>query len=128
MLDRLFVYGTLRKEIPNSRFHVLEQAAQKVTFAGNARIQGRLFDLGEYPGLALSGDPDSWVRGEVYILEDPRDALSRLDDYEGKEFERVKKDVVLESGASGKAWVYTYRGSTAKKREIPSGDYLDAAP
>ena len=128
MLDRLFVYGTLRKDIRNSRFHVLAREAQEVTFVGHARIQGRLFDLGTYPGLVLSGDPGARVRGELYALGNPDDTLSRLDDYEGNEFERVERDVVLDSGASGKAWVYIYTGSTANKREVVSGDYLGETP
>ena len=105
--------------------------AQESKFVGHARIQGRLIHLGEYPGVVPSGDPARWVHGEVYALDNPSETLSRLDDYEGcgphdpepHEFERVEKDVVLESGASDKAWVYIFRGSTAKKREILSGDY-----
>ena len=84
----------------------------------------------------LSGDPGSWVRGEVYTLDNPHDTLSRLDDYEGcgpndpkpHEFERVERDVVLDSGASDRAWVYRYGRSTANKREISSGDYLNETP
>ena len=115
---------------------MLAQEAQEATFVGYARIQGRLFDLGEYPGLVLSGDPGSWVRGEVYALGNPRETLSRLDDYEGcgpndptpHEFERAEEIAVLDSGASDRAWVYVYRGSTANKREIVSGDYSSKTP
>jgi gamma-glutamylcyclotransferase (GGCT)/AIG2-like uncharacterized protein YtfP len=128
MLDRLFVYGTLRKDIGNSRFHVLAREAREVTFVGHARIQGRLFDLGTYPGLVLSDDPGARVRGEVYALSNPQEILSRLDDYEGSEFERVERDVVLDSGASGKAWVYIYAGTTDDGPEILSGDYLAKTP
>jgi len=135
MLDRLFVYGTLRNDIQKSMFHVLAAEAREVTFVGHGRIQGRLFDLGEYPGLVLSGDPARWVHGEVYALDNPSETLSRLDDYEGcgpndrkpHEFERVERDIVLDSGASDKAWVYSYAGSVANKREILSGDYFKEA-
>lgn len=103
----------------------------EAAFVAYARIQGRLIQLGEYPGLVPSGDPARWVRGEVYALDNPSETLSRLDDYEGcgpndpkpHEFERVAKDVLLDCGASDKAWVYIFRGSTANKREILSGDY-----
>ncbi|MGH9197662.1 MAG: gamma-glutamylcyclotransferase family protein, partial [Acidimicrobiia bacterium] len=61
----LFVYGTLRKDIRNSMFHLL---AREATFVGGARAQGRLFHLGEYPGLVPSRAPGSWVHGEVYAL------------------------------------------------------------
>lgn len=128
MLDRLFVYGTLRRDIPNSRFNLLAREAQEVTFVGHARIQGRLFDLGAYPGLMLSDDPGSWVRGELYALSNPDDTLSRLDDYEGHEFERVERVVTLDSEASDRAWVYIYTRSTVNKREILSGDYFDETP
>ena len=110
--------------------------AREAKFVGRARIQGRLFRLGEYPGLVLSRDPDRWVHGEVYALDRPSDTLpdtlARLDDYEGcgpddpepHEFERVEQDIILESGARDKAWVYIYEGSTANMREILSGDYF----
>ena len=113
-------------------FHLL---ARKARFVGRARVQGRLFHLGEYPGLVPSRDPGLWVHGEVYALENPPDTLARLDDYEAcgpndpepHEFERVEKQVVLESGTRDNVWVYVYRGSTTDKKEISSGDYLKEA-
>lgn len=127
MLDLLFVYGTLRKDVRNSKFRMLAQKANEVTFVGHARVQGRLFHLGGYPGLVLSNDPGAWVRGEVSSLADPNETLSRLDDYEGQEFERVETDVVLDSGLQDKAWVYIYKGSIAGRQEIASGDYSEDA-
>ena len=131
MLDRLFVYGTLRKDVRNSKFQMLEQEAGEVTFSGTARIRGWLFQLGNYPGLVLSDDPGEWVRGEVYVLTRPGETLSRLDDYEGcgpndtqpYEYERVAAEIVLDSGSRERAWVYVYKGSIAGRREIASGDY-----
>jgi gamma-glutamylcyclotransferase (GGCT)/AIG2-like uncharacterized protein YtfP len=132
MPSKLFVYGTLRKDNRNSMSQLL---AGKARLLGRARMQGRLFDLGEYPGLVLSRDPDSWVYGEVYALDNPDETLACLDDYEGcgpndsvpHEFERIRNDVILESGERDIVWVYVYRGSTAGKREILSGDYLKEA-
>ena len=132
MTSRLFVYGTLRKDSGNGVSHLLEREAR---FVGRARVQGRLFHLGEYPGLVPSRDPGLWVHGDVYALENPPDTLARLDDYEGcgpndpapHEFERVEKDVVLESGTRDNVWVYVYRGSTTDKKEILSGDYFKEA-
>lgn len=132
MTSRLFVYGTLRKDTRNSMFHLL---AREARFVGRAQVQGRLFHLGEYPGLVRSRDPGLWVHGEVYTLENPPENLARLDYYEGcgpndpepHEFERVEKDVVLESGERKNIWVYVYRGSTTDKKEILSGDYFKEA-
>ena len=136
MLNLLFVYGTLRKDILNSRFHVLAQEACTVRLVGRGRVPGRLFRLDGYPGLAPSGDPGRWVRGELYALEPPEEldgTLSRLDAYEGcgpndpepHEYERVVLDVLLESEAIEKAWVYVYKGTTANRQEIRSGDYAE---
>lgn len=111
-------------------FHLL---AREGRFVGRARVRGLLFDLGEYPGVVLSGDPEAWVYGEVYALDVPHQTLARLDEYEGcgpndphpREFERVTAEIVLESGESATAWIYVYRGATRDKERIVSGDYLD---
>ena len=132
MTDRLFVYGTLRKDVPNSMFHLL---AGEAKFVGRAHAQGRLLNLGEYPGLVPSGGSGSHVHGEVYALDDAARTLARLDEYERcgpsdpepHEFERVEMEVVLESGKGVSAWVYLYTGSTTGKQEILSGDYSDEA-
>jgi gamma-glutamylcyclotransferase (GGCT)/AIG2-like uncharacterized protein YtfP len=127
-MDLLFVYGTLRRDVRNSVFH---RIAREVRFVGRGRVQGSLFHLGDYPGLVLSRDPNAWVYGEVYALKNPSHTLTRLDAYEGcgpidpkpREYERITMDVLLESGAMEKAWVYVYKGSTDSLREIQSGDY-----
>jgi gamma-glutamylcyclotransferase (GGCT)/AIG2-like uncharacterized protein YtfP len=132
MTDQLFVYGTLRKDSQNSMFHLL---AREARFVGYGRLQGRLFHLGDYPGVVPSNDPNSWVYGEVYALDNPSETLARLDDYEGcglndappYEFERVKETIVLESGGRDTVWVYVYKGTTADKQEICSGDYFKEA-
>lgn len=132
MTDRLFVYGTLRKDIRNSMFHLL---AREASFVGGARARGRLFSLGDHPGFVPSDAPDSWVHGELHALDDSPEILPRLDEYEEcgpddprpHEFERVEMDVVPDSGGTERAWVYVYRGSTADKRQIASGDYFREA-
>jgi len=132
MTERLFVYGTLRKDCRPGMHHML---ARQARFVGYARTRGRLYDLGEYPGLVPAidsrGEPHAWVRGEVYALESPSEVLTRLDDYEGcgasdahpHEFARVRGEVILESGETAPAWIYVYAGTLAGRREIPSGDY-----
>ena len=67
----------------------------------------------------------------MYALDNPPDILNRLDVCEGcgpnhstpHNFERVERDVVLESGVEENAWVYLYSGSTANKQVISSGDF-----
>ena len=132
MTNRLFVYGTLRQDGWNSMSHMLARDAR---FVGYARLEGRIYRLGEYPGLVPSRDPGCWVHGEVYALENPPETLARLDNYEGcgpddpapHEFERAEHTVVLESGVEDNVWVYVYKGSIRNKPEILSGDYFKEA-
>ena len=128
MTERLFVYGTLRKGSRGSMHHLLAQHARLI---GPARTSGRLYHLGSYPGLVPSSERDAWVRGDLYALERLPEVLDRLDDYEGcgpndaqpHEFERVQREVVLDTGERALAWLYVYKGSIAGKDEIRSGDY-----
>jgi gamma-glutamylcyclotransferase (GGCT)/AIG2-like uncharacterized protein YtfP len=130
MSNRLFVYGTLRRESRNTQFRIL---GAKAKFLGRARMRGRLVDLGEYPGLVAAGDASDWVRGEVYALADPDRTLARLDEYEGcvaepvrsPGFRRVIGEAVLDRGRTMRTWVYVYEGSYSPARVLPSGDYLE---
>jgi gamma-glutamylcyclotransferase (GGCT)/AIG2-like uncharacterized protein YtfP len=132
MMTRLFVYGTLRKGSRNSMHHMLAGGA---TLVGQARMRGRLFDLGEYPGFVPSDTVPGWVHGELYVLENSVEMLARLDAYEGcgpghprpHEFERLCRDALMQSGASAQAWVYVYAGPVSGKPEIVSGDYCRPA-
>jgi gamma-glutamylcyclotransferase (GGCT)/AIG2-like uncharacterized protein YtfP len=129
MMDRLFVYGTLRRHGRGSRFGLLGSGVRQIGFA---RMRGRLVDLGDYPGLVPPKNPEDWVRGEVYVLAQPADTLRRLDEYEGcaepaarsAGFRRLMGEAELDSGRTTWAWVYAYEGKILRARLIASGDYL----
>src|SRR5207244_1117859 len=59
---QLFVYGTLRRDPAHEMFHLLARTAH---FVGEARVAGRLYDLGAYPGMTLSPN-GKYVKGEIY--------------------------------------------------------------
>jgi gamma-glutamylcyclotransferase (GGCT)/AIG2-like uncharacterized protein YtfP len=125
----LFVYGTLRSEFHNE-FACLLRAGS--VFMGKARVRGRLYRLGGYPGLKLSKSGEHWARGEVYLLRDPEATLRALDAYEGcapddprpHQFERVKTGAVMEDGSVAEVWVYAYNREVPESRRIVSGDFL----
>ena len=128
----LFVYGTLRAAAGTEWSKYLAACSD---FVGAGRTHGALFHLGEYPGMtAFTGDEDAWVRGDVYILNDPLSSLAALDLYEGcgpghslpHEFERHVVTVLLDSGQTVEAWAYIYTLDTQGKIRITSGDYLQA--
>jgi gamma-glutamylcyclotransferase (GGCT)/AIG2-like uncharacterized protein YtfP len=111
-------------------FHLLAKHAR---YLGEASVHGRLFDLGEYPGM-IPDDRKSVV-GEVYEV-DPRDwdtVIRRLDEYEGcgpidpppHEYRREIVNARLShGGAVLTAWAYVLNRAPSETREIRSGDYI----
>lgn len=105
--EYLFVYGTLRRGMKNE---FARRLAANSEFLGEARIAARLYDIGPYRAAVLSSEAGDWVRGEVFQLNDPDEMFAILDQYEGSDFERLKVQVLLDSGAGEQAWVYLYTG------------------
>lgn len=127
----LFVYGTLMRG--GLRQDLMAEAGVRLLAEGT--IQGRLYDLGQYPGAKPSTNSDDLVRGEVHRLIDPARALAILDRYEGcfpglparSEFVRGVVRVTLNEGGQRPAWAYFYNRPVDESRRIPSGDYRHAA-
>jgi gamma-glutamylcyclotransferase (GGCT)/AIG2-like uncharacterized protein YtfP len=88
----VFVYGTLRRGGIND-INRLRPAPQ---FVGAARVKGRLYHLGAYPGMTLGGN--EWVQGEVYaidpVLEPVLDEIEDLGAHPTDEY--VKRWIVVE--------------------------------
>jgi gamma-glutamylcyclotransferase (GGCT)/AIG2-like uncharacterized protein YtfP len=120
-VPHLFVYGTLRSEVPNewSRF-----LAARAELLGPAKMRGVLFDLGTFPGMIASADAPGFVIGEAFKLNEPSDTSSELDRYEGDDFERRIVSVTLDDGREMEAWAYLYKRDMSDKPPIDSGDYL----
>lgn len=118
----VFTYGTLMRA---QRSHAA--IAKHASHIAAAYTIGRLFDLGDYPGL-LSGSRR--VYGELVVLEDPRAALRELDAYEeflgygapGSLYRRVVVSVTSEDRGTS-AWAYRYLGPTRDLPLITSGDW-----
>ena len=118
--DLLFVYGSLLAGFP---LHpLLAGLAERI---GTGRIQGRLIDLGAYPGAVRSSF--GHVRGEVYRMWRP-EGWARLDYAEGPQYHREEAAVALDGGAQVTAFVYWYRGPLDRGVPIPDGDYRAHAP
>ena len=103
ILDRLFVYGTLRQG-QTARSLVANQIkkCEKAWTAGSIYA----FPMG-HPGF-VEGDGSGRVEGEVIWLTELAATFGLLDAYEGQDFVRVIRQVHLEeSGEQVWAWVYT---------------------
>jgi gamma-glutamylcyclotransferase (GGCT)/AIG2-like uncharacterized protein YtfP len=128
----IFVYGTLREDPSYEFSHFLAPNASPV---GEAVVRGRLFDLGSYPGMALSDTPGELVRGELYEIDRNRlqAVLPLLDEYEGcgpsdatpHEYRRELVEVRTHTGATVKAWAYVLNRPTDDLEPIDSGDYVE---
>jgi gamma-glutamylcyclotransferase (GGCT)/AIG2-like uncharacterized protein YtfP len=114
----LFVYGTLRAffDIPMAR-----RLRREARWLGVARVAGRLYDLGRYPGISPPRRRGDSVTGELYRLGRPRRTLRALDRYEGR---FVRELVRVRLGRrEHRAWVYRFRGPVRARDRIASGDY-----
>lgn len=103
ILDRLFVYGTLRQG-QTARSLVANQIKRCV----NATTVGAIyaFPMG-HPGF-IEGEGAGHVVGEVIWLTELAATFGLLDAYEGQDFARVIKKVTLdETNEQVWAWVYT---------------------
>jgi len=116
-IEYLFVYGTLLSSLKHPMQKILRRCAKPV---GPAKTEGRLYDLGAYPGLK---EGTGEVRGELYRITDLRRLFEALDRYEGREYRRTVKDVVTENGECVDAWVYLYLPPVRERRIIETGDY-----
>jgi len=126
MTEHLFVYGTLMRRF---RHPMHDELARGADFVGEAVVQGRLYDLGRYPGLVLSESPEDGVSGELYRLHDDT-VLRVLDDYEGcgpadaQPHEYVRRTVtVCGDGGTSEAWAYVYNRPVHALPRITSGRY-----
>jgi gamma-glutamylcyclotransferase (GGCT)/AIG2-like uncharacterized protein YtfP len=124
----LFAYGTLMPQVaPPAVASVLRRLRR----IGQGTARGRLYDLGEYPGVILDR-PGRMVYGEVFKLPPGKRILNVLDGYEdfvptrheGNLFVRERCAVTMRSGESLDCWVYAYKGSLRNARLIPGGRYV----
>jgi len=120
VLDRLFVYGTLR-DGQTARSLV----ANQITGANPAITVGSLyaFPMG-YPGFVEDGG--GTVHGEVLWLVELAATFGLLDAYEGTDFVRMIRQVTLDSGEVIWAWIYVLSDPAAVKlgTRIDHGDWV----
>lgn len=129
MPEFLFVYGTLMGVATSGMGTAERQRLHDAAISlGAATMDGRLFDLGAYPGMVTNGDPGDAVHGEVLRLERPGDVLPWLDAYEGivagspdNEYARVEAEARPGNGETVTAWVYAFTGELAGRRRIADG-------
>jgi gamma-glutamylcyclotransferase (GGCT)/AIG2-like uncharacterized protein YtfP len=117
----VFVYGTLR----SGGAGAMAVRFPTAKFIAEAKVSGRLYDLGAYPGLLLNA-ADSLVLGEVYEVDD--ETLNELDEFEAtSHYQRRQAEISL--GANSRiCWTYEPKPEFyAPRTLITSGDWLGYA-
>jgi len=128
-VDRLMLYGSLMSHTDELADLGLQN---RLRYEGPCAISGRLYDLGEYPGLVTADAGNSRVRGELYQVLDP-EALETLDRFErfdasdraGSLYQRRYLQLLEPSRHSRRidAWVYVYNQKTDGACEIKAGEW-----
>lgn len=129
-VTQLFVYGSLRSGFRSAAY---EYVSRYFDLVGDAKVKGKLYDLGEYPA-AKPTDDDLYIIGELYRIKNEKEfswAIGQLDDYEGvqvafDETPLYRRDIVQVyiDGNVVPAWIYWYHGEVEGRPLIESGDVL----
>jgi len=122
----IFVYGTLL----NKENEFAAYLAVNCTFVSHAKIEGKLYDIGEYPGAVVADDGESWVYGSVFCMNGPELILRHLDAYEGFGEGQPQPNLFVRElltvhtlDNTLECWVYLYNLSVYGLRQIVSGNY-----
>lgn len=84
---------------------------------GSATILGRVVVVEGFPALVASAD-GARVEGDVLRLLDDS-VLRHVDEYEGGDYARELREVVLASGERVEAWVYVLAEETRTRARLP---------
>jgi gamma-glutamylcyclotransferase (GGCT)/AIG2-like uncharacterized protein YtfP len=127
---QLFVYGSLRSGFQHPAYSYI---SNNFILAGEAKVKGKLYDLGDYPA-ALPADDEFYIIGELYALKEEEDfswVMAQVDDYEGVNAEpgepalyRRELTTVYIHNETTLAWIYWYNNDVSGKPIITSGDVL----
>jgi len=127
----LFAYGTLLTGTRNPRVNARIRWGLEPLW--RAYLQGRLHELGGYPGAVPSGHPNEQVYGRVFRMREPAVLLPALDWFEGHDPRSPKRSYFVRRAAPVFclpdrsrliAWIYYYNSDLTGAPRIDSGDYM----
>ncbi|HMQ08636.1 MAG TPA: gamma-glutamylcyclotransferase [Saprospiraceae bacterium] len=129
-MSLLFVYGTLRRGFPHRMAEFLQKNAK---FIGQGFAMGRLYDMGSYPAMIKTYNPDEQICGDVFDISlNQEEILKFLDQYEGISYPPDKENLFIRElvkiqckGSTFDAYAYIYPGRLDDEVLITSGDYME---
>lgn len=107
-MTNLFIYGTLAPGRPNE--HILKNVKgvwEKAFVKGELHQEGWGAKMG-YPGIVLNDTADE-VEGFIFISNELSQKWNELDDFEGKEYERITTKARLENGEIVESYIYSLK-------------------
>jgi gamma-glutamylcyclotransferase (GGCT)/AIG2-like uncharacterized protein YtfP len=122
MINKVFVYGTLRKNAMNP----CENYGGK--HLGVTELSGAtMYSLGPFPGIKLTARADETVLGDVYEVD--QSIIRHLDGYEGYSEAYESQSLYLRKTVTvpdfGEVYVYEYNGRPDNRPVVPNGDWLN---
>lgn len=130
--ELLFLYGSLLERTGHQQVDRIISRFTRVLYQGY--VQGRLYDLGNYPGLLTSEQPGDHVFGRVVSLSRAAfnlPLLDRFEDYRPKDennsqyLRRRIPITCLPLRREVEAWCYLYNRPVKPESLIPSGHWLE---
>ena len=126
--EYLFLYGTLK---PDGADREIADIVSQLRSVGRGYVAGKLYDLGDYPGVVIDHSSTSSVKGLLVEMPSDEAVLSALDKYEEFDpsnprdslFVRTKTRVRLTDGRSVKGWIYVYNRNPGSAPLIRGGHY-----
>ena len=119
MIDRVFVYGTLREG--NCR----ENSMNEISLGSKSeKITAKMYNIGEFPAITLEKGE---VSGEIHQIKNEHTSLQTLDNIEG--FYGYQNSSlyyrILINSSQGICWTYVWNGETNSYPVIKSGNWND---
>lgn len=134
-MDHLFVYGTLLSDARDTLGAAMRaRLHSEADLIGKASTPGRLYDLGDYPGL-VEAEPRGardLISGEVLALNDATITFRWLDLYEDVDpvnpsaglYRRVPQLALLGDQSALRCWVYVLNAVPSDAPLIAGGCWL----
>ncbi|ODR94945.1 hypothetical protein AUC70_03960 [Methyloceanibacter stevinii] len=101
----IFVYGTLRQ---GSNHPMARRLSAQARYVGQARANGRLYDMGWYPAAMFDESAPTRIIGDVFALPPGERLLAELDAYEHGDpnYARIPLEVSLVGTGTVLVWTY----------------------
>ena len=130
MTEYLFAYGLLKKAYYSDPLFEVPQLP--VTWVGNGKYQGKLYQVAEYPGVIYDRHADWHVAGDIYEVNDAPNFFKEMDLYEMAKptleenhmYVRRKRPIKVEDRRIVECWVYEWDKEVEPSSLIASGNFI----